>query len=89
MGSLVVSRRPGEAVIIRDADGKPFGAIAVSSVRGNRVRIAFDVRRGCEIVRAEKAPVWMWIRMGGIRANETTIRNRAGSAPQRVWYLAG
>ena len=55
MGSLVLMRRPGEAVIIRDADGKPFGAIAVSSVKGNKVRIAFDVRRNCEIVRAEKA----------------------------------
>jgi sRNA-binding carbon storage regulator CsrA len=56
MGSLVLMRRAGEAVIIRDADGKPFGAIAVSSVKGGKVRIAFDVRRGCEIVRAEKAP---------------------------------
>jgi len=56
MGSLVLMRRPGEAVIIRDADGKPFGAIAVSSVKGGKVRIAFDIRRGCEIVRAEKAP---------------------------------
>ena len=56
MGSLVLTRRPGEAVIISDADGKPFGAISVSSVKGKKVRIAFDVRRGCEIVRAEMAP---------------------------------
>ena len=56
MGSLVLTRRPGEAVIIRDAEGKEFGAIAVSSVKGKKVRIAFDVRRGCEIVRAEMAP---------------------------------
>ena len=56
MGSLVWMRRPGESVIIRDANGNPFGAIAVSSVKGKKVRIAFDVRRGCEIVRAEIAP---------------------------------
>ena len=56
MGSLVLTRRPGEAVIIRDAEGNPFGAIAVSAVKGKKVRIAFDVRRGCEIVRAEIAP---------------------------------
>ena len=56
MGSLVLMRRPGEAVIIKDANGNPFGAIAVSSVKGKKVRIAFDVRRGCEIVRAEIAP---------------------------------
>ena len=56
MGSLVLTRRPGEAVIIRDAEGNPFGAIAVSAVKGRKVRIAFDVRRGCEIVRAEIAP---------------------------------
>ena len=56
MGYLVLTRRPNEAVIIRDADGEPFGAIAVIAVRGKKVRIAFDVRRGCEIERAEIAP---------------------------------
>jgi sRNA-binding carbon storage regulator CsrA len=56
MGYLVLARRPGEAVIIRDADGNPFGAIAVSEVRGEKVRLAFDVRRNCKIERAEIAP---------------------------------
>lgn len=56
MGFLVLTRRPGEAVIIRDADGNPFGAIKVTEVRENKVRIAFDVRRGCKIERDEIAP---------------------------------
>ncbi len=49
MGFLVLTRRPGEAVIIRDADGNPVGAIKGAGGRGKKKRVAFDVRRGGKI----------------------------------------
>lgn len=51
---LVVSRREGEEVVIGDP-GKPFGVIRVSSIGGDRVKLAFDFPRDVIVHRREIA----------------------------------
>lgn len=51
---LVITRREGEEVVIGDPK-KPLGVVRIASVKGERVRIAFDFPREVEINRREIA----------------------------------
>jgi carbon storage regulator len=51
---LVITRREGEEVVIGDPK-KPLGVVRVASVKGERVRLAFDFPREVEINRREVA----------------------------------
>jgi carbon storage regulator len=51
---LVITRREGEEVVIGDPKN-PIGIVRVASVKGERVRIAFDFPREVEINRREIA----------------------------------
>lgn len=51
---LVITRREGEEVVIGDPR-KPIGIVRIASVRGERVRVAFDFPRDVEIHRREVA----------------------------------
>lgn len=51
---LVVSRKEGEEVVIGDPHN-PIGVVRVASVKGDRVRLAFDFPREIEVLRRELA----------------------------------
>jgi carbon storage regulator len=51
---LVITRREGEEVVIGDPRN-PIGVVRIASVKGERVRIAFDFPRDVEINRREIA----------------------------------
>ena len=51
---LVITRREGEEVVIGDPKN-PIGVVRIASVKGDRVRIAFDFPRDVEINRREVA----------------------------------
>lgn len=51
---LVFTRREGEEVIIGDPSN-PLGVVRIASIRGDRVRIAFDFPREIRIDRKEVA----------------------------------
>jgi carbon storage regulator len=51
---LVITRREGEEVVIGDPKN-PIGVVRIASVKGERVRIAFDFPRDIQINRREIA----------------------------------
>lgn len=51
---LVITRREGEEVVIGDPRN-PIGVVRIASVKGDRVRIAFDFPRNVDIHRREIA----------------------------------
>jgi carbon storage regulator CsrA len=51
---LVITRREGEEVVIGDPRN-PIGVVRIASVKGDRVRIAFDFPRTVDIHRREIA----------------------------------
>jgi carbon storage regulator len=51
---LVITRREGEEVVIGDPRN-PVGVVRIASIKGERVRIAFDFPRDVEIHRREIA----------------------------------
>ena len=51
---LVITRREGEEVVIGDPKN-PIGVVRIASVKGERVRIAFDFPREVPINRREIA----------------------------------
>lgn len=51
---LVITRREGEEVVIGDPKN-PIGVVRIASVKGDRVRIAFDFPRDVDINRREIA----------------------------------
>ncbi len=51
---LVITRREGEEVVIGDPKN-PIGIVRIASVKGERVRIAFEFPRDVEIHRREIA----------------------------------
>jgi len=51
---LVITRREGEEVVIGDPRN-PIGIVRIASVRGERVRVAFDFPREVDIHRREVA----------------------------------
>ena len=51
---LVITRREGEEVVIGDPKN-PIGIVRIASVKGERVRIAFDFPRDVQINRREIA----------------------------------
>jgi carbon storage regulator CsrA len=51
---LVITRREGEEVVIGDPKS-PMGVVRIASVKGERVRIAFDFPREIQINRREIA----------------------------------
>jgi carbon storage regulator len=51
---LVITRREGEEVVIGDPKN-PVGVVRIASVKGERVRVAFDFPRDIEIHRREIA----------------------------------
>ena len=51
---LVITRREGEEVVIGDPRN-PIGVVRVASIKGDRVRVAFDFPRDIEVHRREVA----------------------------------
>ena len=51
---LVITRREGEEVVIGDPRS-PIGVVRIASVKGDRVRVAFDFPRHVDIHRREIA----------------------------------
>lgn len=51
---LVITRREGEEVVIGDPEN-PIGVVRIASIKGDRVRIAFDFPRDVEVNRREVA----------------------------------
>ena len=51
---LVITRREGDEVVIGDPKN-PIGVVRIASVKGDRVRVAFDFPREVEINRREIA----------------------------------
>ena len=51
---LVITRREGDEVVIGDPRN-PIGIVRIASVKGERVRVAFDFPREVEINRREIA----------------------------------
>ena len=51
---LVISRREGEEVVIGDP-AKPSGIVRVASIKGDRVKLAFDFPRDIMVHRREVA----------------------------------
>lgn len=51
---LVITRREGEEVVIGDPKN-PIGVVRIASIKGERVRVAFDFPREVEIHRREIA----------------------------------
>lgn len=51
---LVITRREGEEIVIGDPRN-PIGIVRIASVKGERVRVAFDFPRDVEIHRREIA----------------------------------
>ena len=51
---LVITRREGEEVVIGDPRN-PIGVVRIASVKGERVRVAFDFPREVDIHRREVA----------------------------------
>ncbi|MBT8484685.1 MAG: carbon storage regulator [Phycisphaerales bacterium] len=51
---LVITRREGEEVVIGDP-ANPSGVVRVASIKGDRVRLAFDFPREVDVHRREVA----------------------------------
>lgn len=51
---LVITRREGEEVVIGDPKN-PIGVVRIASIKGERVRVAFDFPREVQIHRREVA----------------------------------
>ncbi len=51
---LVITRREGEEIVIGDPKN-PIGIVRIASVKGERVRVAFDFPRDVDIHRREIA----------------------------------
>lgn len=51
---LVITRREGEEVVIGDPSS-PLGVVRIASIKGDRVRIAFDFPRSVDVHRREIA----------------------------------
>lgn len=51
---LVITRREGEEVVIGDPKN-PIGVVRIASIKGDRVRIAFDFPRQIDVHRREVA----------------------------------
>lgn len=51
---LVITRREGEEVVIGDPRN-PIGVVRIASIKGDRVRVAFDFPRTIEVHRREVA----------------------------------
>ena len=51
---MVITRREGEEVVIGDPRN-PIGVVRVASIKGDRVRVAFDFPRDIDVHRREVA----------------------------------
>ena len=51
---LVITRREGEEVVIGDPSA-PLGVVRIASIKGDRVRVAFEFPRTIEVHRREVA----------------------------------
>lgn len=51
---LVITRREGEEVVIGDPK-HPIGVVRIASIKGDRVRVAFDFPREIDVHRREVA----------------------------------
>lgn len=84
---LVITRREGEEVVIGDPKN-PLGVVRIASVKGDRVRIAFDFPRDVDIHRREIADQILAQGTSGSVVNtsdgmtvEVTIKSSASPAP--------
>lgn len=74
---LVITRREGEEVVIGDP-ANPLGVVRVASIRGDRVRIAFDFPAAIQVHRKEVAQEI--VESGGEPGGQTVDQKSAGVA---------
>ena len=67
---LVITRREGEEVVIGDPQN-PIGVVRIASIKGDRVRIAFDFPRHIDVHRREVAMQILGALAGEVEAEET------------------
>lgn len=51
---LVITRREGEEVVVGDPKN-PIGVVRIASIKGDRIRLAFDFPRSIDVHRREVA----------------------------------
>lgn len=73
---LVITRREGEEVVIGDP-ANPLGVVRIASIRGDRVRIAFDFPREVQVHRREVADQ---IKDGNVAPVREDVESNGGSA---------
>lgn len=66
---LVITRREGEEVVIGDPNN-PIGVVRIASIKGDRVRIAFDFPRHIDVHRREVAQQILTALAGEIESRE-------------------
>jgi carbon storage regulator len=76
---LVITRREGEEVVIGDPSN-PIGVVRIASIKGDRVRVAFDFPRSIDVHRREVAEQ---ILAGGT-AGSHTIEIVVGAGAEHV-----
>ena len=76
---LVITRREGEEVVIGDP-ANPIGVVRIASIKGDRVRVAFDFPRSIDVHRREVAEQ---ILAGGA-AGSHTVEIVVGAGAEQV-----
>ena len=76
---LVITRREGEEVVIGDPQN-PIGIVRIASIKGDRVRIAFDFPRDVDVHRREVAEQIISAMLGVTVENEDTNSTAASPA---------
>lgn len=75
---LVITRREGEEVVIGDPRN-PIGVVRIASIKGDRVRVAFDFPRTIEVHRREVADQIA----EGVKPTVTVVAGRDAEAAER------
>ncbi|QYU69147.1 carbon storage regulator [Leptolyngbya sp. 15MV] len=83
---LVITRREGEEVVIGDPRN-PIGIVRVASIKGDRVRVAFDFPRSIEVHRREIAD--QITGSGSERAPAGASAGRDAGAEERAGRITG
>jgi carbon storage regulator CsrA len=75
---LVITRREGEEVVIGDPSN-PIGVVRIASIKGDRVRVAFDFPRSIDVHRREVAEQILAGGTAGAAAGSQTIEIVVGA----------
>lgn len=77
---LVITRREGEEVVVGDPKN-PIGVVRIASIKGDRIRLAFDFPRTIDVHRREVAEQIAAEGDGDAAAPEIEVRVKDAAAP--------